>query len=298
MKIINDSILKKCTITIDECFEWVEETFLLKKISILPPKLSLKHKENSFFNIMPSIIPKFNLMGTKIASRLPGNIPLIKSNIFLYDLSTGDLKKILEGNYITTLRTGALAAYNSLIFMNDLNTYEIGLIGLGNVTKMTAKFLFDKLKNKKIKVKLYKYKTQHLIFKEIFKQYENITFYYVESYEEVIRNSDLIISGVSYTNDTFGEKEWFKPGVVVIPIHTKGFQNLDVFADKVIVDDVGHVINFRYFKEFKECIELSEIIAGNKIGRTNKDEIILIYTIGINLLDLVFSLKLLEKIGE
>ena len=158
MEIINDEILKKQVVSVDECLKWVEETFLLKDKSILPAKISMKPEEDVFFNVMPSIIKKFNVMGNKIVSRIPGNNPfLMRSEIFLYDLSNGELKNILEGNYITTLRTGAVAAYSALLFVNKLEEYEIGIIGLGNVTTMTFNFLFEKLKDKKLKVKLYEY---------------------------------------------------------------------------------------------------------------------------------------------
>lgn len=299
MEIINDEILKKQVVSVDECLKWVEETFLLKDKSILPAKISMKPEEDVFFNVMPSIIKKFNVMGNKIVSRIPGNNPfLMRSEIFLYDLSNGELKNILEGNYITTLRTGAVAAYSALLFVNKLEEYEIGIIGLGNVTTMTFNFLFEKLKDKKLKVKLYEYKDQHLKFKAKFEKYKNIEFVYYKTYEEVIKNSDLIVSGVSYANDNFGREEWFKQGVVVIPIHTRGFQNLDREVDKVIVDDRGHVKNFKYFNEFKKCIELSEILTSKNFGREKKEERILVYNIGISLLDIIFSLKFLEKIGE
>ena len=79
-------------------------------------------------------------MGNKIVSTIPGNNPLMRSEIFLYDLSNGELKNILEGNYITTLRTGVVAAYSALLFVNKLEEYEIEIIGLGNVTTMTFNF--------------------------------------------------------------------------------------------------------------------------------------------------------------
>lgn len=298
MKIIKDEILKKQMVSVDECFKWVEETFLLKNESILPAKISMKPEENIFFNVMPCIIKKFNVTGNKIVSRIPGNVPMMKSEIFLYNLSTGNLNKILEGNYITTLRTGAMAAYSSLLFMNKLKEYEIGIIGLGNVTTMTFELLFEKLKDKKLRVKLYEYKDQHLKFKARFEKYKNIEFIYSKTYEEVIKNSDLIISGVSYAKENFGKVEWFKAGATIIPIHTKGFQNLDTIADKIIVDDKEHVKNFKYFNEFKKCIEISEILEKKEIGRENNQEIILVYNIGISLLDIIFSLKFLEKLGE
>lgn len=297
MRFISEDFLRKTTIITDECFNWLEETFLLKKNSILPAKISMKPEENYFFNVMPGLIKKYNIMGTKIVSRIPDSTPLIKSNIFLYDLVNGNLKCILEGNYITTLRTGALGAYTTLKFLNIQEYYEVGLIGLGNVLTMTSFFLFDKLKNKRLKVKLYKYKETHIKFYEKFKFYTNIEFNFVDTYKEVIEGSDIIISGVSYMNENFGDISWYKKGVVIVPIHTRGFQNLDIYADTIIVDDMDHIRGFKYFNQFRRCIELANILEKKEIGRKRKEDIILVYTIGISLLDIIFSLKLLDKLS-
>lgn len=48
MKIISDEVLKKQNISRKECFNWVEETFLLKNESILPAKISMKPEEDIF----------------------------------------------------------------------------------------------------------------------------------------------------------------------------------------------------------------------------------------------------------
>ena len=88
----------------------------------------------------------------------------------------------------------------------------------------------------------------------------------------------------------------YRPGCVVIPVHTMGFQNCDTTFDKVFVDDIGHVKHFRYFDQFKSIAEVSAVIRGEAFGRQHKRERILVYNIGIALHDIYFANKMLEQL--
>ncbi len=298
MKKITDEQIRKIKLTTDEVFSWVNEVHIHKNESILPAKVSMKPEDGKFFNVMPAILKNNNVVGTKIVSRIPGQDPLIKGDIFLHNLDNGNLEYIVDGTYITSLRTGVAAAYGILQIIKEADSYEIGLVGLGNVTTIACDFLFDKLKDKKLHVKLYEFQEEHIRFKDRYKNYTNIEFEYVDTYEKMIRDSDIIISGVPYASDNFGEVEWFKKGVTIVPIHTRGFQNLDKLADKIIIDDTEHIRGFKYFNEFRNCSELQEVLKGNKKARDNDEQIIILYMVGIVLLDIVFAQKLLEKIEK
>ena len=103
--------------------------------------------------------------------------------------------------------------------------------------------------------------------------------------------SDVIISSVTYSKDCFCADEFFKKGCLVVPVHTRGFQNCDLFFDKVFADDYEHVKHFQYFNSFREFGEISEIIAGKKSGRDNDKQRILVYNIGIAIHDIYFAKK-------
>ena len=48
-----------------------------------------------------------------------------------------------------------------------------------------------------------------------------------------------------------GDENLYRKGCLVIPVHTRGFQNCDLCFDKVYADDTAHVCGFKYFNEFK-----------------------------------------------
>lgn len=79
---------------------------------------------------------------------------------------------------------------------------------------------------------------------------------------------------------------------MVIPVHTRGFQNCDLFFDKVYADDTAHVSGFKYFSHFKQFAEIQEVIEGVKPGRESDKERILSYNIGLGLHDVVFASKI------
>ena len=75
----------------------------------------------------------------------------------------------------------------------------------------------------------------------------------------------------------------------------RGFQNCDLFFDKVFGDDTGQIQNWKYFSQFKEYDEIHHVLQGKNPGRTNNEERILSYNYGLALHDIVFASKIFEK---
>lgn len=75
----------------------------------------------------------------------------------------------------------------------------------------------------------------------------------------------------------------------MVPIHTLGFTNCDLFFDKVFADDYGHVRHFKNFNQFKKFGEVCDVVNGKIPGRENNKERILAYNIGISVHDVNFA---------
>ncbi len=100
---------------------------------------------------------------------------------------------------------------------------------------------------------------------------------------------------MSYARNEFVADNVFKPGCLVVPIHTGGFQNCDLFFDKVIIDDVEHVKGFKYYKQFKSRMtEVGDIENGKATGRDNNNQRIIAYCGGIALHDLFYGYKIYQ----
>ncbi len=199
------------------------------------------------------------------------------------------------------MRTAA-AACLSFDLLAKKEVKSIGLIGLGNIMRATVEFILNtsgKISSEdKITLKLFKYKNQEHLFYEKFKNYKNVKFEYKDTYIETIENSDVVISAATYLKDDICPDKYFKDGITLIPIHTRGFMNCDLTFDKIFVDDMEHIKKFKYFNQYKHKKEISDLLNKKTEGRKNDKEKILVYNIGISALDVFYALKIYDKLKD
>lgn len=294
MKIITFKQIKNLGISPLTCYRWVSEALSIKKEALLPPKISLKPDINGvFYNTMPALIPQIKRGGVKVVTRYPERKPSLDSEILLFDLETGENIALIDGNWITAMRTGAVAAHSVKLFAVN-NFSQIGMIGLGNTATATLKVLLALYTEQNFIIKLKKYKDQHELFAAKFSNFKNVVFRFCDTYEEVVQNSDVVISAATVFETDICEDKHFKEGVLVVPVHTRGFTNCDLFFDKVYADDLNHVKGFKYFSRYKYFAEVSDVVSSQKPGRENEQERILSYNIGIALHDIYFASKIYE----
>lgn len=303
MKILSFDKIVEAGITPLQCYDWASESIMHKEDAILPAKISLKPDiPGVFYNTMPCIVPTSKWGGVKLVTRYPERKPSLDSTILLYDLQSGENVAVVDGNWITAMRTGAVAAHSiKLLAMEDFSV--IGYIGLGNTARASLTVLLALYPDKHMTIRLKKYKDQHELFSERFSSdksddYKNVTFEYYDSFEEVIRGSDVVVSAATVFENDICADDCFKEGVLVVPIHTRGFSNCDLFFDKVFADDLNHVQGFKHFDKFRSFAEVSDVVNDRAPGRGNNRERILVYNIGIALHDIFFAGKLYELCAD
>ena len=283
-------------------YDWVDYTLRNKGAFQMPPKIHITQENNSYFNIMPAIYPEDNIAIVKTVGRHPlkqnEKRSVMMSDMLLYESDTGMLKGLIDGEYITTLRTGVVAAHSALLFVKkDFKT--IGLLGLGNIMTVCFKTFMFKLResgdNRNITVKLYRHHGQEEKFAKRFANLTNVDFEFCDSYAEVMKNSDLIMSAVTKATKNFAEDKYYKEGVTIVPICTMGFQNCDLFFDKFFTDEIEQIRGFKYFNEFKsKTVNVSDVLNGKSKGRTSDKERILVYDYGLAIHDLYFGKKFFD----
>lgn len=295
MKIISQKQIKTLNISPATCVKWIKESFSLKEIAQLPAKISLHPQGNDFFNTMPCILPSpYNYYGVKIVHRIKGATPALGSDLLLYNSQTGELLAMLDADWITTMRTGAVATLAIQTFRKR-NVKSYGLLGLGNTGRATMLCLLDSEPDIMHHVILLRYKDQAESFIERFKKYSNVSFSICNNVKEIVAESDVIVSCITEAEGLLCDDDsLYKEGCLVVPVHTRGFQNCDLFFDKVYADDTAHVYGFKYFNQFKHFGEIQEVISGNTIGRESDKERILSYNIGLGLHDIVYASKIYE----
>lgn len=291
MKIITYEDIKALQIDPLDCYDWVVEALKGKSEALLPPKISLSKEAGTFCNVMPSFIEhsEYGLLGgIKVVTRYPNREPSLDSKLLLLDAKTGEFLALMDADWITTMRTGAVAAHSIELFAKkDFST--MGILGLGNTARATLLILAERLKDKQLYIKLLRYKDQAEDFIRRFATYSNLHFEIVDTIEELVRGSAVVISAVTYFGTDVCSSELFEKGTLLVPIHTRGFTGCDLTFDKVFADDRGHVCHFGNFNKFKAFSEVADVVNGKSLGRESDDERILVYNIGISLHDVTFA---------
>lgn len=299
MKIISQAQIKALNISPVRCVEWVKESFAIKKESQLPAKISVHPQGYDFFTAMPCLLPSsYDRVGLKMVHRVRGTVPSLGSDILVYEASTGRLLALMDCDWITAMRTGATAVFaaQTLRRKGDL-TYSF--VGLGNTARATMLCLLETENNTPHKVLLKRYKDQAEHFIERFSAYENVSFEIVESIPEMIASSDVVFSCITDADGLLCEDEtYFAPGITLIPVHVRGFQNCDLFFDKVYGDDTAPIKNWQYFNKYHHYAELQDVIDGKDPGRESETERILSYNYGLAIHDIFYASKIFELLKD
>lgn len=296
---ISDRQIEELHISPVKCIEWVSEAFKMKDECQLPAKTSVHPEQNDFITTMPCLLPTFyHTFGVKVVSRVNGRHPALKSDLMLYDSRTSELKAILDANWITSMRTGAVATL-AIQTLRKAGAKIYSFIGLGETAHATMKCLSAVLANEILHVRLFRYKDQAERFQEDFAYCSNVKFEIVDTIHDLVSDADVLVSCITDAQGLLVEDaSLFKPGILLVPVHTRGFQNCDLFFDKVFADDTDHVKGFKYFNQFKNFGEIGDILTSRIKGRESDFERILSYNIGLGLHDVYFSYNIYELLKK
>lgn len=303
MKIISEQLIRSLGISPKECVAWIYESFAMKQDAQLPAKISVHPADCDFFTSMPCLLPQMGggtnrYFGIKEVHRIKGAVPSLGSDMMLYNANNGELLALVDCDWITTMRTGAVAAVSAkALRKSDAHVY--GIVGLGNTARATMLCVLEAEPEKHFHVKLLRYKNQAELFINRFKDYDNVSFEFLDDINELARTVDVLISCITSANGLLVEDErTFQRGVTVIPVHMRGFQNCDTTFDRVFGDDTEHVKGFKFFPQYKDYNEIGEVLAGRDPGRKSEEQRIIDYNYGLALHDVVYASKIFEMVAN
>lgn len=296
MLILSSEQIAQLNLDPAQSVEWVREAFLIKDRCQLPPKIGLHPRGTDFFNTMPCILPEeMHTFGCKVVSRIKGTHPALKSELMVFDTLTGAMTALVNCDWITARRTGAVAtlAINTLR-CSTASVYAF--VGLGVMAHATLDCFLATNTDRPITIRLKRYKDQAEATALRYGNAPNVTFEIADSMEQLVEGADVVVSCITDADGLMvGNVDLFQPGVLVVPVHTRGFQNCDRVFDKVYADDEGHVSGFRYFNEFRSFAEIGQVLKGADPGRDNDRQRILSYNIGLGLHDIFFARKIITS---
>lgn len=295
---ITASDISKLNISPQDYYKWVDEVLNHFDEYILPVKTRIPLRTEDYFNVMPCVLPSLGYMGLKVVTRSEmrrtNGDPNIDGDILLYDYNSCNLKALMDGGLITTIRTAAIAVHTMLHTADKYDT--IAMVGLGNIGTYIGEFLFELIKNKPVKVKLYRYKNHAERFEEKFRRYENITFEICESYDSLMKDSNVVFSSVTFMEQDFCDSTIYKKGCTVIPVHMRGFKECDKTFDHIITSDLESIKKFQNYNYMKKLSLLNDVLNGQLSVRESLNDRVIVYNLGIALYDIYFASRIYEKL--
>jgi len=287
--------------------------------SFVPLRVNIgvpKYSGQSLF--MPAYVPELDSIGVKIVSIFPENakrgMPSVQAQVLLLDGETGAVCCILDGTYVTQLRTGAAAgAATDLLSKKDS---KVGaLIGSGGQALCQLEAMLA-VRDLDI-VKVYSPNFDHAkafaesAQKELQKFNTRITA--VKNSDEAVFDADVITTVTTAKQPTFNGK-MVKKGAHIngVGSYTREMIEMDEYiirnADRIYVDskeavlaEAGEIIIPLEKGIITEDIiygELGDVINGIKKGRENDSEITLFKTVGIAVQDVVTASSIYKKAIE
>lgn len=243
-------------IDMQDAVESVEKTFegFGNGTVLNPTKVTLDLGESGgwppyegFFNAMPAYIGYQDNAGIKWVGGLLGHrkkagLPFICGMILLADPKLGVFRAVMDGKYITNLRTGAQTAVSLKYLFKDKKSIRIGLYGAGmqghTQTEAISK-LFDI-------EELYVYDIYRSAAEKFADDMKDITKgkIIICDTPEQATNADALIT-VTQAHEPFLTAEMVKPGVVIFPMgsYKEVSDELILSCDDIVVDHMEQALH-------------------------------------------------------
>ena len=145
IKILSRTDVQK-SVTMPQAIEAVKQAFIsyAQKKVILPLRTQVPVKEYQGITLfMPAYLPELESLGAKIVSVFPENIksslPTIHAIVIICDSKTGQPTALMDGTYLTALRTGAVSGVaTGLLARKRAKTAAIIGAGIQGRTQLEA----------------------------------------------------------------------------------------------------------------------------------------------------------------
>lgn len=267
---------------------------------------------------MPGYLNEDKALGMKVVTYFQDNpkqnLPAILATIMLFSAESGKMIAVMDGSYITAIRTACASAMATKALANR-ETPVLGILGAGVQARTHIRALARVRKLRAIKIYSLSADSPASI-KNSMEEEIGIPIDIAKSGEDVVRNADILVT-VTTAKEPIVKSEWLKPGVHINAVgsHRPDLREIDgatlkratlvVDSRAAIMAECGDILLALKEKSVGDDVihgEIGEVLAGTKPGRSNANEITLYKSVGIAIQDvatahLVYRKALERNIG-
>jgi len=302
-------------LTLGDVIQVVEDGFRAEaegNVTTFPVVMEHIAAHDAFFGIKSSFVPSTEALGVKVAgfwpppkdSAVPGHFAVI---IYL-DGKTGTPLAFMDGDLITTLRTGAAGAVAAK-YLARPNSATVGVIGAGVQGQIQVQALAELFELAEVRI--------WDMSREAVGRYVDrvsslgISVRPVGLPREAVSGADIIVTATP-SRHVLVEADWVVTGTHVnaIGADARGKQEIDpklftratVVVDKLRqcreLGDLQHPLRMGLMQESDVHAELGQIVAGERPGRTQPDQITIFDATGVSFQDVVTAKLAYERAVE
>jgi alanine dehydrogenase len=260
---------------------------------------------------MPAYLSEANALGMKVVTFFPENagkdLPAILAAVHLYSSETGKLSAVMDGTYITAIRTACASAAATKALANP-ETPVLGILGAGVQARTHIRALPQVRKIQNIKVYSPSGSSAYRLKEELESEVK-IKIEPVKTAEEAVCGADLLVTATT-AKEPILNSGWLKPGMHINAVgsHRPEAREIDaatmsrvkLFVDsrEAILTECGDVllaIKEGAIAENHASVEIGEVLAARKAGRTKAEEITLYKSVGIAIQDVAAAHLVYQK---
>jgi alanine dehydrogenase len=263
---------------------------------------------------MPGFLSEDRALGMKVVTYFQDNpkrnLPAILATIMLFSAETGKMIAVMDGGYVTAIRTACASALATKALANP-DTPVLGILGAG--VQARAHILALTRVRRLSRIKLYSPSGKSaLTIKEELEKPCGLPIDVVHSPQAAVRDSDLLVT-VTTAKEPIVKAEWLKSGAHINAVgsHRPDLREIDgatLKGAKVVVDsraavmaECGDILLALKEKSISETDihgEIGEVLAGSKTGRSSAGEITLYKSVGIAIQDVATAQLVYRKALE
>ncbi len=277
----------------------------------MPPKSYIYYtKYDGDLRVMHSYMERVEKSGVKVVNVHPKNpvskgLPSIMAVIMLIDPSTGAPIAMMDGTFITAMRTGAAGGVATK-YLARKDSRVLGLVGAGRQALSQLEAIGEVIPISKVKV----YDLNNDVAKRFVdntRERFNFNLTAVDSVMACMKGSD-VISSITPSRKPVVGVEWVEDGVHINAIGADaGKQELDpkiLKRAKIVVDDwdqashsgeINVSVSQGLLGKRDVYAELGDIVCGARKGRESKEEITVFDSTGLSIQDVATAWLVYEK---
>jgi alanine dehydrogenase len=278
----------------------------------MPPKLYVTFPKGDF-RTMPCYIPDLGFGGVKVVNVHPENprkynLPTVMATIILIEPETGRPLAIMDGTWITDMRTGAAGGVAAK-YLARRDSKVIGMVGAGTQARTQLLALTEVFDIGEVRVYSRSLESCERFKKDV--AYLGLNISIKGKVEEAVRGCDILVTTTPVTQPIV-EDEWVDEGMHINAIGADAplKEELDpriLRRAKIVVDDIEQAchsgeINVPLSKGIISradiYAELGEIIAGKKVGRVTDSEITIFDSTGLAIQDIATAAVVYKRARE